>query len=167
MKSFTEILKKNHIKQHFSCGEELLDNYLKKQANQDVRRKLSVCFVLIEKDTNTVQGYYTLSSNSIPLELVPENYKKHFPKSYTSVPTILLGRLAVDKKYKGQGFGELLLMDALKKSFEISKSVGSFAVVTDPIGVEAENFYLKYDFQKLPDSGKMFLPMKTIRQLFE
>jgi hypothetical protein len=60
-----------------------------------------------------------------------------------------------------------LLIDALKRSYEISKTIGSFAVVVDPIDQDAEDFYVKYGFIKLPDSGKMFLPMKTINQLFE
>lgn len=167
MNSFTEVLNKSHVCDDFTCGEELLDNYLKRQASQDVRKKLAACFVLIKKETNVIQGYYTLSNNSIPQELIPEDFKKHFPKSYHSIPATLLGRLAVDKNFMGQGIGELLLVDALKKSYEISKVIGSYAVVTDPINEKAENFYLKYGFQKLPDSGKMFLPMKTISQLFE
>jgi GNAT superfamily N-acetyltransferase len=167
MKPFTEVLNKNHVYDDFTCGEELLDNYLKRQASQDVRKKLAACFVLAAKESNVIQGYFTLSNNSIPQELIPEDLKKHFPKSYLSIPATLLGRLAVDKNFKGKGIGELLLLDALKKSYEISKVIGSFAVVTDPINEKAEKFYLKYGFQKLPDSGKMFLPMKTISQLFE
>lgn len=167
MKSFTEVLNKSHVCDDFSCSEEMLDNYLKRQASQDVRKKLAACFVLTVKETNVIKGYYTLSNNSIPQELIPEDLRKHFPKSYHSIPATLLGRLAVDKNFKGQRIGELLLVDALKKSYEISKVIGSYAVVTDPINESAENFYFKYGFQKLPDSGKMFLPMKTISQLFE
>lgn len=167
MNSFTEVLNKSHVYDDFSCGEELLDNYLKRQASQDVRKKLAACFVLARKESNIVQGYYTLSNNSIPLELIPEDLKKHFPKSYHSIPATLLGRLAVDENFKGQGIGGLLLVDALKRSYDISKVIGSYAVVTDPLNEKAENFYIKYGFQKLPDSGKMFLPIKTISQLFE
>jgi hypothetical protein len=48
----------------------------------------------------------------------------------------------------------------------LSKKAGSFAVVVDPLDEEAEGFYTKYGFIQLPDSGKMFLPMKTIEVLF-
>ena len=58
------------------------------------------------------------------------------------------------------------MVDALKRSFESSNSIGAFAVIVDPLDVDAERFYEKYGFVKLPDSGKMFLPMKTIRSLF-
>ena len=169
MKNSTEVLNRTHqdLKINFHCGKDLLDNYLKHQASQDIRKKLSVCFVLVDNDENQIKGYYTLSNNSISFDYVPESFKKIVPKSYTSVPVTLLGRLAVDKKYTGKGIGKLLLIDALRKSYEISNVVGSFAVIVDPIDKEAKAFYFKYGFILLPDSGKMFLPMITISQLFE
>ena len=167
MKELTVVLNSEHRKKEFSCGKEMLDNYLQKQANQDIKRKLAVCFVLNDKENNLLKGYYTLSNNSIPQELVPSKFKKKFPNSYTSIPTTLLGRLAVDNRYQKQGIGKLLLIDALRRSYVISKSIGSFAVIVDPLDKDAEKFYEQYGFIKLPDSGKMFLPMDTIKELFE
>lgn len=167
MSQISEPLNSTHEKSDFSCGKEMLDTYIQKQVNQDVKRKLSVCFVITELETKLIKGYYTLSNNSVPLKFVPDSVKKKLPPSYETIPTTLLGRLAIDERYQGQGMGKLILIDALKRSYEISKTMGSFAVVVDPINQEAENFYNKYGFVKLPDSGKMFLPMKTISQLFE
>jgi len=167
MSQISEPLNSTHKKSDFSCGKEMLDVYIHKQANQDIKRKLSTCFVINEKETNLIKGYYTLSNNSIPLKLVPNQIRKKLPRSYQSIPTTLLGRLAIDNKFQGQGIGKLILVDALKRSYEISKTIGSFAVIVDPIDQDAENFYEKYGFIKLPDSGKMFLPMKTISQLFK
>ena len=166
MNQISEILSSRHRRSEFTCGNELLDNYLHKQANQDIKRKLSACFVLNDKEADLIKGYYTLSTNSIPQESIPIQIQKKLPGSYKSIPTTLLGRLAVDLRFQGQGVGKLLLIDALKRSFENSKTIGSFAVVVDPIDKDAENFYSKYGFIKLPDSGKMFLPMRTINQLF-
>src|SRR5690554_742319 len=167
MSQISEPLNSKHKKSEFSCGKEMLDNYLHKQASQDIKRKLSVCFVIKEVETDLIKGYYTLSNNSIPLELVPNEIRKKLPRSYEAIPTILLGRLAIDNKFQAQGIGKLILIDALKRSYELSKTIGSFAVGVDPIDKDAERFYDKYGFIKLPDSGKMFLPMKTIGQLFE
>lgn len=161
-----ELLDKKHNREAFDCGKELLTHYLKTQAGQDIKRKLSACFVLSENETNAIQGYYTLSNNSIPLSSFPEPIQKKLPQSYTSVPTTLLGRLAIDKNHQGKGIGKILLIDALKRSYEISQEMGSFAVVVDPIDKGAEAFYRKYDFIKLPDSGKMFIAMKTLQELF-
>lgn len=161
-----ELLDKKHNRDDFDCGKELLNNYLKNQAGQDIKRKLSACFVLAESTSDQIQGYYTLSNNSIPLSSLPEHIQKKLPRSYISIPTTLLGRLAIDTKYQGKGIGKILLIDALKRSYEISQEIGSFAVVVDPIDEEAEKFYEKYDFIKLPASGKMFISMKTLTQLF-
>ncbi|MDA3817794.1 MAG: GNAT family N-acetyltransferase [Prolixibacteraceae bacterium] len=162
-----ELLGKNHNRKDFNCGKELLNNYLKNKAGQDVKRKLSACFVMIEKETNVIQGYYTLSNNSIPLNNFSEQIQKKLPKSYTSIPTTLLGRLAIDTKFQRKGIGKILLIDALKRSYEISKEIGSFGIVVDPIDEEAEKFYKKYDFIKLPDSEKMFIATQTLKELFD
>tara|TARA_R110002072_G_scaffold284906_1_gene449456 strand:+ start:1380 stop:1883 length:504 start_codon:yes stop_codon:yes gene_type:complete len=167
MNELTENLNSKHRKKEFSCGKDMLDSYLHKQANQDIKRKLSACFVLNDQETDLLKGYYTLANNSLAQNLIPAEFQKKLPNSYKSIPTTLLGRLAIDNRFQKQGVGKLLLLDALKKSYEISKSIGSFAVVVDPIDKDAERFYDKYGFIKLPDSGKMFLPMNTIKSLFE
>lgn len=162
-----ELLAKKHNRNEFDCGKELLNNYLKNQAGQDVKRKLSACFVLVDKETNSIQGYYTLSNYSIPLSNFSEHIRKKLPQSYQSIPTTLLGRLAIDKTYQGKGIGKILLIDALKRSYGISSEIGSFGIVVDPIDDEARNFYGKYDFIELPDSKKMFIATKTLQELFD
>jgi ribosomal protein S18 acetylase RimI-like enzyme len=78
-----------------------------------------------------------------------------------------LGRLARTIQAKGTGIGEELLLDALERAFILSNvSIGAMAVVVDPINAKATLFYEKYGFIKLPDSGRMFLPMKVIQKLF-
>lgn len=165
MDFLTNILVNHHNKKAFDCGNSMLNNYFHNQANQDIKRNLAACFVLTEYDF--VKGYYTLSNASIPLEIVPENIRKKLPKSYANLPATLLGRLAVDKNYFGQGIGKLLLLDALKRSYLTSiNSIASIAVIVDPIDDYAIKFYDKYGFVMLPDSQKMFLPMKTVAELF-
>jgi GNAT superfamily N-acetyltransferase len=167
MNLLTEPLNHLHKRNDFSCGNLLLDNYLKYQAGQDTRKKLSACFILSDHTTHQIKGYYTLSNSSLPAELFPEKLRLHFPGSYMSIPAILLGRLAVDKTRQGKGTGRLLLIDALRRSYLVSESIGSFAVVVDAISEEAGQFYDKFGFIRLPDSGKLFIPMKTVKHLFE
>ena len=162
-----ELLDKKHNRKVFDCGKELLNNYLKTQAGQDVKRKLSACFVLVDNETKIIQGYYTLSGSSIPLNSFSEQIQKKLPKSYKSIPTTLLGRLAIDKNYQGNGIGKILLIDALKRSYGISNEIGSFGIVVDPIDAEAKSFYQKYDFIELPDSKKMFIATQTLKELFD
>jgi len=153
-------------KDYFSCGKQVLDDYLHFQASQDIRRKLSTVFVLPDENM-IIKGYYTLSNGSIDRDNVPESILKRLPTAYSKVPTTLLGRLAVDRNFIKQGLGELLLLDALKRSYVVSKmSIGSIAVIVDPLDEEAKSFYRKYQFIEIPDTGKMFLPMKLIEHFF-
>ena len=123
------------------------------------------CFVLID-EVKTVKGYYTLSGASMPKISIPDNLQKKLPR-YNELPVTLLGRLAIDHNFHKRGLGELLLVDALKRSFGVSKTtIGSIAMIVDPIDEVAKKFYENYGFILLPDSGKMFLPMKTIERLF-
>lgn len=161
----TELLHAQHNRKAFSCGNQTLDNYLHYQANQDIKRNLSACFVWNDVPMNSIKGYYTLSNSSIPLELVTERFKRNLPPVYHSIPTTLLGRLAVDIHFQGMKTGKLLLMDALKRSLELSKTIGSFAVIVDPIDNSARTFYEKYGFISLIDSKKIFIPMNTIQQV--
>lgn len=157
-------LDKTHNRKSFECEEQSLTDYIQKHVSQDVKKKLAVCFVSIDKDNN-VTGYYTLTSESLGRELIPSKYLKKIPENY-SAPVILLGRLARDIKEKGTGLGEYLLLDALFRAFTLSeKSIGAMAVVVDPINEFAINFYQKYGFEQLPDSEKMFLPMGSIKQI--
>lgn len=160
----TTILNKTHNRKNFECEEISLSNYIQKQVSQDIKKRLAICFVATD-ESNSVIGYYTLTSESLGRDLIPEEYAKKVPKNYNA-PVILLGRLARDIREKGTGLGEFLLVDALIRAFKLSeKSIGAMAVVVDPINAYAEQFYQKYGFITLPDSGKMFLPMNTIQQI--
>ena len=115
--------------------------------------------------TPQVLGFYTLATDSIPRSDVPASMRKSLPKSYRA-PVILLGRLALDLSQRGQGLGELVLMDALLRCLWLSdENVGAMAVVVDPLDAGAAAFHARYGFILLPDSGRMFLPMGTIRAL--
>ena len=116
MSYITTLLSTKHSKENFTCGKDMLDNYLHMQAKQDVKRKLTACFILSD-DEVTVKGYYTLSNTTVNRDFLPESIIKKLPPSYKLLPATLLGRLAVDINYKGQGVGTNLLMDALKRSY--------------------------------------------------
>ncbi|MDX6187735.1 GNAT family N-acetyltransferase [Flavobacterium sp. Fl-318] len=161
-----EILSKEHKRKEFKCGKELLDDYFHKQAGQDAQKLLSVCHVLTDKDADAtkVLGYYTLSSSSILLDDFPAELTKRVPKTY-SIPIALLGRIAMDKREQGKGLGEILLFDALKKCVVHSKTLAIRAVVVDPLDQDAIDFYNGYGFILIPSTGKMFLPIETIKSL--
>ena len=139
-----EKLNKNHQKNNFDCDNALLNSYIQKQAKQDVSRDLPACYVLNNTENQVVMGYYTLSGNSIDRNDFPPELAQKMPPPYTNLPTILLGRLAVDKAEKGKGFGGILLLDAFKECVDISERLGILAVIVEPVDENAISFYQKY-----------------------
>lgn len=162
-----EPLGKSHNRSDFSCGHDTLDRYLKEQASQDAKRRVAAPFVLTLRDEHkTVVGYYTLSALSIELRDLPEDVSKKLP-AYPLVPVTLLGRLAVDVRYRGKGAGEFLLSDALKRAFTQSSQIAAAAVVVDAIDEKAAAFYRHFDFTDFPNKpDRLFITMKTITDIF-
>lgn len=164
-KFFIEPLVNKHDRAAFSCGVRALDQYLERQATQDVNKHVAVVFVLAP-DSKTITGFYTLSQYAVELDVIPKEIAKKLPK-YPHVPATLIGRLAVSANFRGQGLGETLLMDALCRSFQGSRQLASAAVVVDAKDDTAKAFYKKYGFLELPKvAKKLFLPMGTIEELF-
>jgi ribosomal protein S18 acetylase RimI-like enzyme len=150
----------------FDCGEPALDRYLQRQAGQDQRRGVARVFLLIDQAHQRIAGYYTLSATSIVSDTLPEEVRRTLP-GYEHTPALLIGRLAVDNSYQGQGTGRSLLMDALLRARTVSFEVAVFAVVVDVKDDRAVHFYQRFGFLSLPDSARrLFLPMRTIEQLF-
>lgn len=158
----------DHDRVAFSCGNDVLDHYFKTQASQDVKKHVAATFVLVDEgEPRKVLGFYTLSATSVKLSDFPPEIAKRIPK-YPNVPATLLGRLAVSDQRRGQGLGELLLMDSLKRSLAQCHQIGSQAVVVDAKTNTACSFYQSYDFIQFPDNPRgLFLPMKTIKMLFQ
>ena len=129
--------------------------------------RLAAVFVITSKDApRTILSYYTLSSRELKIEQLPSEFAKKSGK-YGYVGVTLLGRLAVDERYRGQGLGAFTLMSALEKSLGATRDVASWAVFVDTIDDAAVDFYRKYGFIELPENKrKLFLPMKTIVKLF-
>jgi predicted GNAT family N-acyltransferase len=158
-----EPLGPGHDRSEFSCGDEALDRYLKQQARQDMRRHAAAVFVL--HSGRKVAGYYALSNRSVHFGDFPAEITKKLPR-YPLVPATLVGRLAVDKNHRGKGLGEFLLMDALRRSLEQTKQIGSVAVVVDAKNTEVRKFYESYGFIAFADDSlRLFLPMDTISEL--
>lgn len=156
---------RRHIRSDFCCGRDSLDNYIRKQASQDIKRRIATVFVLIDEPETSVLAYYTLSAYTVDVSVLNEDLAKRLPR-YPLLPATLLGRLAVDNSQQGKRFGELMLIDALHKSLESTAQVASLAVVAEALDEKALGFYLKYGFQPFSQEPmKLYLPMKSIEAL--
>ena len=129
-----------------------------------MKRNLAAVYVLTP-DGKTIAGYYTLSAYSVRLDKIPEEIARKLTRM-PEVPATLVGRLARSSAFRGQGIGEILFTDALKRSLANSKHVASWAVIVDAKDKNAADFYKKYGFIEIPNApNRFFLPMATIAKL--
>jgi ribosomal protein S18 acetylase RimI-like enzyme len=150
-----------HNRTAFDSGSEPLDHYFQHQVTQDIRRRITACFVALTPEQR-IAGYYTLASASIPLANLPAAMTKKLPR-YPSVPAVRMGRLAVDKSFQGQGLGSALLADALERTARAE--IAAFSLLVDAKDESAVAFYRHHGFIALPDSPlTLFLPLATVRQ---
>jgi len=160
-----EALSASHDRSRFASGVPELDEYLRRQAGQDARRRVAAPFVAVDA-AGRVLGYYTLSAYGVKLGALPPALQNRLPR-YPLVPATLLGRLAVDQDARGRGLGRLLLMDALHRSWRNSRQVASAGVMVDAIDDAARAFYLHHEFIALPgEPRRLFLAMGTVERLF-
>jgi predicted GNAT family N-acyltransferase len=144
----------------FRCGVEALDRYFRERVTQDIRRRITSCFVALD-DQNRIAGFYTLAATSVLLADLPEVTAKKLPR-YPTVPAIRMGRLAVHQSARGTGLGAALLADSLARS--IGSDIGGFALVIDAKDDQPAAFYLHHGFAPLADQPRtMFLPLATAR----
>ncbi len=157
-----EPLSNIHNRIDFQCGNEPLNDYIKKQARQNIKRRISRVFVAVEPEQpGNIIGYYTLSTLSIELNHLPESLARKLPKH--PIPAALLGRLAVSQKAQGYGVGKMLLVDAIKRTLAISDEIAIYAMVVDAINKDAQQFYQQFGFNQLStESRRLFLPLKSI-----
>jgi ribosomal protein S18 acetylase RimI-like enzyme len=158
-------LAKAHERAAFSCGNDALDAFLKTLAGQYERKGVSRTFVAVVPGEKRVVGYYAAAAGSFTFNSLPPADRKGLPKH--PLPTVHLGRLAVDRSCQGRGLGETLLFHFLRKAREIAAGLGVFAVDVWATDDQARAFYLKYGFMPLTDSAfHLYLPLKGVEQMF-
>jgi predicted GNAT family N-acyltransferase len=157
--------KTRHDRSSFTCGVAALDDYLHRQAAQDMEKHAAVVYVAL-LEPPAIASYYTLSQFSIDLVRLPDAMVKRLPR-YPVVPATLLGRLAVSTALHGRGIGETLLFRALDRSLAQSRSVASAGVLVDAKAESAATFYRRYGFTSILDApNRLFLSMATIEEMF-
>lgn len=150
-----------HNRKAFDCGEPSLNQYLQQQARQSAEKRISRTFVAVTaQDSPEILGYHTTLVTTLEVTQVPAKVGK------ARIPALLLARLAVDQQFQGQGVGEFLLLDVLRRAVVISEQTGLYAVVLDAPTDNAKSFYLRYGFSELLDDPfHLYLPIGTIIEL--
>lgn len=160
---FERLNPRKHNRKSFDCGIEALNTYLQQIANQDQKRSLSQTYVL--SDGKQIIGYYTISAHSVLRDNLPDKIKLG---RYDDIPFLLLGRLAVDKQFQGQGFGDSLIFHAFKTTWEAAQKIGILGMVVEAKNDKAISFYEGFGFIPLRGTqNRLVLPLSIISQFIE
>lgn len=142
----------------FQCGKPALDEYIRRYASQDVRRNLARTYAAAPEDRPaTLAGYYTLSASSVDCSNLPAEQAKKLPQY--PIPVALIGRLAVDSRFQGQGLGSILMgsvFDKVSRAREVLAVAGIAVLAKDQ---EAKDFYMHFGIEPMRDHpNRLFLP---------
>lgn len=157
-----EALTSNHDRQSFTCGVNVLDEYLRRFARQHASAQISRTYVAA-MDAE-VHGYYSLAMSAIRRENLPDKHAGRFPNF--PLPVARLARLAVAINHQRKGLGELLLADALQRCLRLAGEIGMIGIVVDAKDEQARGWYERYEFERLPESPlTLWLPTVAIEKL--
>ena len=146
----------DHDVQSFESGERSLDEWIVQRSLRNEREGASRTYVIC--CDKVVVGYYALSTGSIASVSAPGRVRRNMPDP---IPVMVLGRLAIDRRWQGRGLGQALLRDAILRTIQVAEIAGIRAIVVNAISENAKRFYEKYDFKSSPiDPLLMMLLLK-------
>ncbi len=100
-----------------------------------------------------------MSNDSVTRHIGAENVVLHYLATLNKLtrPTGLIGRLAVDQAFQGEGLGSVLLADACLKVKQASDSLAVVGIVVDAKDDSTAAFYRHFGFIALPGKSDRFL----------
>jgi GNAT superfamily N-acetyltransferase len=157
-----EKLRPDHSIEGFDCGREELNRYLLRYAWQNQQAGAAQTYVGLVGDA--VIGYHTLAVGQVSREDAPGRLTKGLARH--PVPVMLLARLAVHRRWHGQGVGKALLKDAMQRTLQAADIAGIRAFAVHAKDEEARRFYEKFDFIPSPtDPMHLFVLLKDVRKI--
>ena len=130
----------------FSCGESVLDDWLKRRALANQSNGASRTFVVADGEQQ-VLGYYALAAGAVTHQDATRNIRQNRPDP---IPVMVLARLAVDTRAQGVQLGAALLRDAMNRSVRVSSNTGVKAMLVHALNQRAREFYAYYGFKASP-----------------
>jgi len=148
----------NHHLEDFSCGESLLDEWLRRRALSNQTLGATRTFV-VTTDTGQVIAYYALAAGAVSHQDAPGKIRRNMPDP---VPVLVLARLAVDQGFQGQRIGGALLQDAVQRAISVAENIGVRALLVHALHEQVVQFYAHYGFLPSPANPMtLMLPLHS------
>lgn len=156
--SAPEPLSNAHDLSQFSCGKPSLDNWLRTRALSNQKKGFTA--VMVVHDAGRVVGYYGLAPTAVVPASLPRSIRTG--QSPDPLPCLLLGKLATDAEWRGQGIGTGLLKHALQRCVEGATLIGGRALIVNAVDGDAAEFWQRRGFLPSKDD-----PMVLARSILD
>jgi GNAT superfamily N-acetyltransferase len=159
---FTRTISKKHDRESFDCGDEALDEFLRRYARKSHERGGAKTFLAIDDaGSKSILGFYSLSPASVDYARPPEIVRRGLARH--DVPGFRLARLAVDRRFQGRGIGGQLLLAAGRRCLLAAAEVGGVVLVTDAKNERVAGWYASYGAVPMLDAAlTLILPLGTV-----
>lgn len=153
-----ELLTADHDTASFDCGDEALNEWLRRRAPRNQREGASRTWVVT--DGARVVAFYASSTAVVARTEATGRAARNQPDP---LPAMLLGRLAVDRGHQGKGLAAALLKHFLLKALEVAALTGLRLVLVHAKDPQAVGFYRRFGFEPSPiDDLTLMLLIKDI-----
>lgn len=142
-----ELLRGDHVVAGFDCGKPALNEWLERHALGNQANGSTRTWVVTETTSGEVVAFYASATASVLRSEAPSKFRRNRPET---IPAILLARMGVDSKHKGEGLGAALLKHFMLKAIEVAQNVGVSLVLVHSKDAEAKNFYQHHGFVDSP-----------------
>lgn len=156
-----------HDRSAFSCGFGPIDNFLKSSLSDQIKTGMVAAWIATAGDDPAVLGFYTLGAMAVRADLGPKKWQR---AGVPDIPVIYIRAVAVREDMQGKGLGTALVVDAMRRSLQITDEVGAAAIVLDVLKDDhferRWSFYEELGFQPLGDPEnpeRVFIPMANVR----
>jgi ribosomal protein S18 acetylase RimI-like enzyme len=149
-----------HDLSQFQCGEPELDDWLRRRALHNEENGASRTYVVCAG--RQVVGYYALAAGAVAHGDAPGRVKRNMPNP---VPVMVIGRLAIDRRFQGRGIGAALVRDAVLRTVQAADLAGIRAILVHAINESAKRFYEKLGFMGSPTNPMtLMIPIRAAVQ---
>lgn len=156
--SIPQSISPDHFVEDFDCGEETLNTWLKKKAlKNEIENNSRTTVICVE---NKVVAYYSICTGCVYHKDLSRKYKQNSPDP---IPSLVLGRLAVDLEHQGNDLSLDMIQEVYLKAYKLSELVGIKVVVVNALNEKIVNYYKKFGF--VPSKTDPLLLLKSLAEI--
>lgn len=158
-----EPLGEQHLREAFSCDNEIIDNFFRERALKDHQRYKVRVRVGCAGDDPTALGFYSLALSTLaPKTILGNKFGNR------QIPAVYLAMIATDAKQQKQGIGTDLMFHAFASTLSIADLAGTACLTLDAVDEEKALWYESLSFTRTePGSLRMYIPLGTVREACE